>query len=206
MAASWLGWNPSRGEGFDSYPGHTLTNICIQNCFEKKKTQEVVPAKIYWSLRGSWVSRLGNGSLIYYCQDITYLPSNTRSKSCKMEKAIWWEPRRWWWDDSEGLERDINQGPAQVCSGSLIPITRWSNVNYSEELGHNYLTGSMVVTVNTSAADDCLNRLSTAREKFKAYPTSGYNNVHGMDQAVDLTFFSSRRGLRAPPRTSPVLG
>ena len=39
--------------------------------------------------------------------------------------------------------------------------------------------------LNTTAVDDCLNRLSTALEKFKVCPTF---DVHGLDQTLDMTF------------------
>ena len=36
--------------------------------------------------------------------------------------------------------------------------------------------------LNMTAVDDCLNRLSTALEKFKVCPTA---NVHGLGRALD---------------------
>jgi hypothetical protein len=44
------------------------------------------------------------------------------------------------------------------------------------------------IDLNMTAVDDCLNRLSTALEKFKVCPTS---DIQGLGRALDMTLFTA---------------
>ena len=144
--------------------------------------------------------------MVYYIIVRIYLSSVKRLKSCKIGYVIWcWlsstllHPRtktevttlmRLSWRLRRVLS-GISRTYSGRCSGFLIYIARRSlisnHVCYSalktikEDLDKITAQGlwklGIFSDLNTTAVDDCLNRLSTALEKFKVCPTS---DVYGL--------------------------
>ena len=141
--------------------------------------------------------RKGCKMVYNYIIDRIYLSSVRRSKICKTGYAIWWwlssrllHPRmktavttvtKLSW-----RLRRVLSGISRTYSGICSDIAKWSLVaNYvcystlkkiNEELDKIAAQGPWKLGIysdlNVTAVDDCLNRLSTALEKFKVCPTS----------------------------------